>query len=192
MLSVSLDIWFLHDGMFSFYLSINFTHSDFSCFTFVSLIKFLSSDHPLSGHFKAALRRDSDLNGLVPASVIAVCDAKLCNICKSLNPKVESNPFLALLFIMKATARLSGSVVTSKVQFSIQKQNPYPPEIIESSDIQKSGGKKSIKVKAIHIPASLDKTIQPVTLNVSSAGYYLDVIAQKLGVTDGNKVLLSR
>jgi hypothetical protein len=31
-----------------------------------------------------------------------------------------------------------------------------------------------------------------VTLDISSSGYYLDVIAQKLGVTDASKVLLSR
>jgi hypothetical protein len=104
---------------------------------------------------------------------------------------VELKPFLALSLIMRTIPRLSGCV-TSKGQLSIQKQNPYPTEIIESSDIQQSGSPENILVKAIQIPASLDETIQPVTLDISSSGYYLDVIAQKLGVTDASKVLLSR
>ncbi|KAL3612891.1 hypothetical protein D5086_003911 [Populus alba] len=154
--------------------------------------EFLSSLHPLSGHLRAALQRKGGLYGLIPASVIAACDTKTSNLCKLLNPEVESKPFLALSSIMRAIPRLSGSVVTSKGQLSIQKQNPYPTEIIESSDIQQSGSPENILVKAIQIPASLDETIQPVTLDISSSGYYLDVIAQKLGVTDASRVLLSR
>jgi len=137
------------------------------------------------------LLRRGDLYGLVPASVITACDTKTSNLCKLLNPVVELKPFLALSLIMRTIPRLSGCV-TSKGQLSIQKQNPYPTEIIESSDIQQSDSPESILVKAIQVPASLDKTVQPVTLNISSAGYYLDVIAEQLGVTDASKVLLSR
>lgn len=153
--------------------------------------EFLSSFHPMSGHLRAALQRKGGLYGLVPASVIAACDTKTSNLCKLLNTEVESKPFLALSLIMRAIPRLSGFVVTSKGQLSIQKQNPYPTETIESSDIQQCST-ESILVKAIQIPASLDETIQPVTLDISSSGYYLDVIAQKLGVKDASKVLLSR
>ncbi|KAL9345628.1 hypothetical protein Peur_060481 [Populus x canadensis] len=167
------------------------------CDALIDQIKYLFSDefplplHPLRGHLRAALLRRGDLYGLVPASVVTACDTKTSNLCKLLNPVVELKPFLALSLIMRTIPRLSGCV-TSKGQLSIQKQNPYPTEIIESSDIQQSDSPESILVKAIQIPASLDKTVQPVTLNISSAGYYLDVIAEQLGVTDASKVLLSR
>ncbi|KAJ6887410.1 hypothetical protein NC651_027669 [Populus alba x Populus x berolinensis] len=167
------------------------------CDALIDQIKYLFSDefplplHPLRSHLRAALLRRGDLYGLVPASVIAACDTKTSNLCKLLNPEVELKPFLALSLIMRTIPRLSGCV-TSKGQLSIQKQNPYPTEIIESSDIQQSDSSESILVKAIQIPASLDKTVQPVTLHISSTGYYLDVIAEELGVTDASKVLLSR
>ncbi|XP_011037779.1 PREDICTED: small RNA 2'-O-methyltransferase-like [Populus euphratica] len=167
------------------------------CDALIDQIKYLFSDefplplHPLRGHLRAALLRRGDLYGLVRASVITACDTKTSNLCKLLNLEVELKPFLALSLIMRTIPKLSGCVA-SKGQLSIQKQNPYPTEIIESSDIQQSDSPESILVKAIQIPASLDKTVQPVTLNISSAGYYLDVIAEELGVTDASKVLLSR
>ncbi|KAF2317898.1 hypothetical protein GH714_041218 [Hevea brasiliensis] len=160
--------------------------------TYLFSDEFLQSVHPFSGHLRATLQREGDLCGSVPASVVAVCDAKLSNLCKILNPKVEANPFLALSFVMRTAAQLSGSVVTTKGNLSIQKKNPYPSEIIELIDIQKSDSLQNTMVEAVHIPFSLDKTVQPVRLNILSDGYYLDAIAQKLGVTDANKVLLSR
>lgn len=159
---------------------------------FMSLVKFLSSLHPLSGHLRASLWRDGDLCGSVPASVIALYDAKLSNLCKVVNPKADSIPFLALSFIMRAASSLSDTVVTAKEQLSLQRKNPYPSGIIKSSDAQKPLSPEIIQVKAIYIPCSLDKNVQPVTLNVASAGYYLDSIAQSLGMADGNKVMLSR
>lgn len=154
--------------------------------------EFLSSLHPLSGHFRAALRRDGDLCGLLPVSVIAVFDAKLINLCKAIDDKVESNPFLVLLYTVKAVARLSGSLVAFGTHFSIRRQNPYPREIIEASATQPAGLAESMWVKAIHIPCELGKAVESVSLNVLSSGYYLDVIAKKLGLTDGNRVLMSR
>ncbi|XP_055961166.1 small RNA 2'-O-methyltransferase-like isoform X2 [Mercurialis annua] len=150
--------------------------------------------HPLGGHLRAAFQRDGDLCGFVPASVVTICDSKLSNLCKLLNRKAESDPLLALSFVMRAATRLSGSVFTSKDQLSIQKQHSYSPEIVGSIDITQSGSSDSIRVEGLHIPASLNKIIQPVSLTISSTstGYFLDAIAQKLGVTDANKVLLSR
>uniref|UniRef100_A0A6N2LFY3 Small RNA 2'-O-methyltransferase Hen1 La-motif C-terminal domain-containing protein n=1 Tax=Salix viminalis TaxID=40686 RepID=A0A6N2LFY3_SALVM len=132
------------------------------CDALIARIKYLFTDEVVA--LRAALQRKGGLYGLVPASVIAACDTKTSNLCKLLNTEVESKPFLALSLIMRAIPRLSGFVVTSKGSFSIQKQNPYPTEIIDNTN-----------------PASLDETIQPVTLDISSSGYYLDVIAQKLG-----------
>ncbi|KAH7568467.1 hypothetical protein ACOSP7_011433 [Xanthoceras sorbifolium] len=163
-----------------------------ACVKYFFSDEFLSSLHPLSGHFRAALRRDGDLYGSVPASVIAACDSKLSNLCKLINPKVESNHFLLISYIMSAAARLPEFVVTCEGQLSIWRKKSYPPEIMESSLFQQSDTLDSICIKAMHIPCSLEKAVQPVTLNISSTGYYLDVIAQKLGLADGNRIMISR
>lgn len=152
----------------------------------------LSSLHPVSGHIKAALRRDGDHNGMIPVSVIAACDTKLGNLCRSINAKVERNPSLAISLIIKAAARLSGSVVTSEGQLWMRRQGPYLPEVVHSSTNQQSSVPDSIGIDTIYIPWSLDMTVELFTLNVSSNGYYLDGIAQKLGLPDVSRVLLSR
>ncbi|KAF5742423.1 small RNA 2'-O-methyltransferase-like [Tripterygium wilfordii] len=154
--------------------------------------EFLPSLHPLGGHFRAALQRDDDLYGSIPVSVMAVCDAKLSNICRLIDPKADSNLFMIISLIMRAAAKLSESVVSSNGQLSIKRKNPYPTEIIESSAIEKSVSPEITLVEALYVPYLLEKTVQPVTLNLSSSGYYLDVIAQKLGLTEANKVLVSR
>ncbi|XWS18001.1 hypothetical protein CRYUN_Cryun32bG0004700 [Craigia yunnanensis] len=153
---------------------------------------FLSALHPLSGHFKAALHRVGDLNGSVPASVIAICDGKPNNLCKIINPTVESHPFLVISYIMRAAAELPELVVSHEGELSIRKKDPYPPDVIESSVSQQSSVAESITTMAIYIPCSPGKAVEQVILNISSTGYYLDVIAQKLGLSDANKVLISR
>lgn len=152
--------------------------------------EFLSSLHPLSGHFRAALQRDGDLYGLIPVSVFAVCDTKLGNICKSINPGVESNPFLVIPLVLKAAA--SGSFATSEGQLWMRRQNPYPPEIIQSSISSQLSSPESIWIEAVYIPYSLEKNVESLTLNVSSTGYYLDAIARKLSLADTSKILVSR
>ncbi|CAN0911354.1 Small RNA 2'-O-methyltransferase [Linum grandiflorum] len=153
--------------------------------------EFISSLHPLTGHLKGALCRDGDLCGSVPCSVFAVSDTKISTICKSMDPNVDLNPFLALPIIMNAAARIP-SVVVSEKRYSIQRLRPYSPEILNSSTVQHPGPAASILVDAIYIPSSLEKNVRPVTLDLSPAGYYMDVIAQNLGVDDAGRVLLSR
>lgn len=154
--------------------------------------KFLSALHPLSSHFKAALRRVGDLNASVPVSVIAICDGKPNNLCKIINPTVESHPLLVLSYIIRAAAGLPELVVSAEGQLSIWRKDPYPPNVIESSISQQSDVAESITTMAIYIPCSPEKAVEPVILNISSTGYYLDVIAQILGLSDANKVLISR
>ncbi|CAL5412591.1 unnamed protein product [Camellia sinensis] len=154
--------------------------------------EFLKSLHPLSGHFRAALQREGRLNGLVPISVLAVYDTKFSSLCKSINPKVESNPLLIMSLMLKAASRLSGSVSASEEQLSMKRENPYPPEIVQSVVDQQSSLLDSILIKVVRIPYSVEKTVEPLTLNVASNGYYLDIIAQELGLTDASKVLVSR
>ncbi|EOY25539.1 hypothetical protein QUC31_011642 [Theobroma cacao] len=151
--------------------------------------EFLAGLHPLSSHFKAALCRVGDHDGSIPASVIAICDGKLNNLCKIINPKVESHPFMVVSYIMRAATGLPELVVNPERQLSIRKENPYPPDVIESSVSQQS---ESITTMAIYIPCSPEKAVEPVILNISPKGYYLDVIAQKLGLSDANEILISR
>ncbi|MBA0568598.1 hypothetical protein Golob_006077 [Gossypium lobatum] len=154
--------------------------------------EFLSALHPLSSHFKAALRRVGDLNASVPASVIAICDGKLNNLCKIINPTVESHPLLVLSYIMRAAAGLPELVVSAEGQLSIWRKDPYPPNVIESSISQQSDVAESITTMAIYIPCSPEKAVEPVILKISSTGYYLDVIGQILGLSDANLILISR
>jgi hypothetical protein len=49
---------------------------------------FLISDHPLSSHIRATLRKKGDHCGSIPISVI---DAKNYRLCKFIYPEVESN-----------------------------------------------------------------------------------------------------
>lgn len=153
--------------------------------------KFLSGSSPLSGHFRAALQREGDLYGLIPASIIAACDVKINNLCKSMNPGVEANPFLVILLILSAASRVSGSLSTSKGKLWIKKLNPYPPEIIESS-VRNESESQTYTIKIVRIPCLLEQPVEPLTLSISSTGYYLDAVACRLGLTDASELLLSR
>ncbi|KAM5587448.1 small RNA 2'-O-methyltransferase-like [Rosa sericea] len=169
--------------------------------------EFLSSLHPLSGHLRAALQRDCHLAGLIPACAIAVFDATLSNLCKSIDPKVEANPFLIISYVMRAAAKLTGFIASSEGELWIRRQNPYPPEIIELSSIQQnpnnpeiivspsdqqSGSPEILMVEAINIPCSLEKTVERVFLNLTSSGYFLDVIAKQLGLLEAADLMISR
>lgn len=154
--------------------------------------EFLASQHPLSCHFKAALSREGDLYGSVPVSVIAVYDGKISSLCKLIDPKVESNPCLVISFVLQAAATLPTLITATKGQLWIRRQNPYPPEVIEPLLLEQSCTLGCVCVQALLIPSSLNEDIKPVTLNVSSSAYYLDVIAQKLGLLDASKILVSR
>ncbi|KAL6179001.1 hypothetical protein ACLB2K_050517 [Fragaria x ananassa] len=174
----------------------------------VSQVKyFLSSLHPLSGHVRAAFQREGCLAGLIPTCAIAVFDATLSNLCKSLALKVESNPFLIISYVMRAAAELSGFIANSEGELWIRRQSPYPPEIIELSSIQQNPNNPEIivspcnqqpvspellMVEAIIIPCSLEKNVERVILNLTSSGYYLDVIAKQLGLLEAADLMIPR
>ncbi|KAF3450281.1 hypothetical protein FNV43_RR06361 [Rhamnella rubrinervis] len=153
--------------------------------------EFLTSLHPLSGHLRASLKREGDCYGLIPLSIISVYDSKICNLCKVINPKVESNPLLVISYVLKAAARLSGLLATSEEKLWIRRQIQYPPEILDSA-IEKSDSLESFLIGAINIPFSLEESVEVVKLNISSTGYYLDFIAKQLGLVDASKILVSR
>ncbi|ESQ55292.1 hypothetical protein EUTSA_v10024347mg [Eutrema salsugineum] len=132
--------------------------------------EFLSTDHPLSSHLRAALQKDGERFGSVPVSVIATFDAKIISRCKVINPSVDLDPNLAMSCVMEAAAKLSDYIVVSPHVASLRRKNPYPPAIIEA----------------------LALVVEQVTLDISSEQYYLDIIAEKLGLKDGSQVMISR
>lgn len=157
----------------------------------LSTLQFLTSLHPLSGHLGATLWRKGDCCGSIPVSVMAVYDTKLFNLCKCIDPVVESNPLLVNLYIMKAATKLCGFLSTSEQHLWLKKQSPYPQDITESLMMQ-SSMLECIQVSAAKIPSSMEKPIEAVTLHVSAKEYYLDIIAKELGLEDSSYVLISR
>lgn len=175
-------------------LSLNFSFfpENFSYHLSFSMLKFLPSQHPMSGHFKATLRRKGNHCGLFPISVITACDGKASSLCKLIDPKVESNPCLALSFIKLAASKLSGSLITPDEKLWIKRLNPYPQDIIASSMMQESCSSENITVRALYIPGSMEEAVEPISFDVLPSGYYMDIIAQKLRIASASEVLISR
>ncbi|CAD5328563.1 unnamed protein product [Arabidopsis thaliana] len=153
--------------------------------------EFLSVDHPLGGHRRAALQRDGERCGSLPVSVIATFDAKINSRCKVIDPSVESDPILLMSYVMKAAAKLPDYIVVSPHVDSLQRKKPYPPATIKALATTHV---KSIKAEAVHLQCTVggEEVVKPVTLDISSGRYYLDIIADKLGLKDGSQVMISR
>lgn len=171
------------------FLSVSLSATYFS-FPLAS-VKFLSSSHPLGGHFRAALRREGCSSGCIPVSVIAIYDAKINNICKYINPVAELNTLLVMSLVLRAAAKLTDVLQISDKQLSLQRRSPYPPEIICSTN-NESNLVRNIPVELIRIPASLGKPVEPLMLNITTTGYYLDIIARELEANEASDVLISR
>ncbi|GAB2227751.1 hypothetical protein Droror1_Dr00009578 [Drosera rotundifolia] len=154
--------------------------------------KNLPSVHPLCSHLKASLRREGDLAGFIPVSVMINCDPKIHNLCKSIDPMVESNPFLAVPHIAKAASNLPDMVAVSEDRLCLRRTNSDASELTPLSVDQQLPLSDGKSVLAVHIPYSLDKDVQSLSLDVYSKGYYLDIIATELGLADANKILISR
>lgn len=153
--------------------------------------KFLSSSHPLIGHFRVAFGRVGDCYGVLPISAIAACDVKANNLCKIIDPNTESDPLSVISLILKAV-KMSGSVCLTNGKLWIQKQGVYSPEALQSLLNRYSVSMGCIQIEAIRIPCSIEEHIETVTLDVSDNQYYLDEIAKKLNVADSSHILVSR
>ena len=116
-------------------------------------------------------------------------DSKISNLCKSIKPEVELKPLDVTSIIMEASARLSDTVFCSKELLSLKRVTPYPPEVLQLVEVS---CEKGTHVKVIRVPYMVDKSVDSLTLDVSSNKYYMDAIAQQLGVADASRVLLSR
>ncbi|CAI9089594.1 OLC1v1024195C1 [Oldenlandia corymbosa var. corymbosa] len=154
--------------------------------------EFLSSVHPLSGHFRAAMRRSEDLYGCVPISVLVIFDAKLNNLCKIINPNVESNLLLGMSIVATAAARPACSLLLLKDSLSLKRQNLLPPDVLQSLETSDSRLSESIQIQVVRIPSSVDLNLESLALNISSGSYYLDVIAQALETTNASGILISK
>ncbi|KNA23782.1 hypothetical protein SOVF_021960 isoform B [Spinacia oleracea] len=151
-----------------------------------------SSLHPLSSHLKAVSYREGELSGSIPVSVLSACDAKLGNLCRSLDARIESNPFLSIPLILRAAVRLSELLVVSEEDLWIRRRNPYPSNAMPELANQQSDVTNGPLTEAVYIPFSLNKDVRTIGMNLSFKGYYLDVIAKELGVLNASKVLISR
>ncbi|KAJ0239381.1 Small RNA 2'-O-methyltransferase [Hirschfeldia incana] len=155
--------------------------------------EFLSAEHPLGAHLRAALRRNGDCCGSVPVSVVATFDPKINSRCKIINPAVESDPFLVISYVMKAAAKLPDFIVASPHEASLRRKNPYPSETVEAlAATQVSDSLESRKVKAAYIPCKGEEIVELDSVDVSSGRYYLDCIAERLCLKNGNQVMISR
>ncbi|KAF8114981.1 hypothetical protein N665_0030s0030 [Sinapis alba] len=152
--------------------------------------EFLSADHPLGSHLRATLQMDGERFGSLPVSVISTFDTKIINLCKAINPSVDSDPILAMSYVMKAAAKLPNYIVISPHVASLRRKNPYPPAIVKGL----ATPAESITFKAVYIRCTTGggEVVEPVTLDISPDQYYLDVIAKKLGLKDGGLVMISR
>ncbi|XP_021724803.1 LOW QUALITY PROTEIN: small RNA 2'-O-methyltransferase-like [Chenopodium quinoa] len=154
--------------------------------------EFQSSHHPLSSHLKAVYFREGELSGSIPVSVLIGCDPKLSNLCRSIDARIESNPFLSIPVVMRAAVKLSELLVMSEEDLWIRRKYPFPSNAIPVLDNQQSDLTQGSLTEAVYIPFSLDKDVSSINMNLSLKGYYLDVIAAELGVVDASKVLISR
>ncbi|CAL9192459.1 unnamed protein product [Musa hybrid cultivar] len=153
--------------------------------------EFLSSTHPLTGHFGVAFGVMREHFGMIPISAITTCDVKVHNLCKVINSKAESDPLLVSSLILNA-ARKCSSLCTATDELWIWKEAPYSPEAIASVINHHSESLGCVQIEALRIPCSIEENVEALTLDVSNEHYYLDLIAQKLNVKDSSRVLVSR
>ncbi|CAH8345755.1 unnamed protein product [Eruca vesicaria subsp. sativa] len=153
--------------------------------------EFLSDDHhPLGSHLRASLLRDSERRGSLPLSAIAAFDANINSRCKVINPSVEQDPILVMSYVMKAAAKLSDYIVVSPHVASLRKKTPYPPAVVEALATHR----ESIKLEAVYIQCATsdEEIVDPVILDITSGRYYLDTIAERLGLKDSSQLIISR
>ncbi|KAJ1378081.1 putative small RNA 2-O-methyltransferase [Sesbania bispinosa] len=58
--------------------------------------------------------------------------------------------------------------------------------------MKEDGSQECIQVAAIRVPSSMENPVEAVTLHISLREYYLDVVANELGLEDAANVLISR
>ncbi|CAA7055744.1 unnamed protein product [Microthlaspi erraticum] len=151
--------------------------------------KFLSADHPLASHIRAIWQRDGERCGSVPVSVISAFDETIISRCEVIDPSVGSDPVLAMSYVIKAAAMLCDYIVLSSKVDAFSRINPNYHAIVKPTHVG-----RSVTFKAVYIRCTIDgeEVVEPITLAVSPGQYYLDVIAEKLGLEEGGLVLISR
>ncbi|TVU41504.1 hypothetical protein EJB05_15030 [Eragrostis curvula] len=153
--------------------------------------KFLSSSHPLIGHLSMMLRRTGDCIGRILMSAIAACDAKVNTLCKTIDPKADSDPLLVLSLIYNA-AKLSPGVSVSDSNFWIQSEKPYSSDAVDSALERWSSMPGPIEVEAILVPQVLEDEPKTIRINLEHNEHYMGYIASKLSASDSSHVLVSR
>ncbi|KAG2243705.1 hypothetical protein Bca52824_094465 [Brassica carinata] len=120
--------------------------------------------------------------------LIILWEATLEQHCKLMVNVVVQFLFLSSLHL--AAAKLSDYIVVFPHVASLRRKSPYPPAIIEG--LATDG--ESIQVEAVYIQCATsgEEVVHPIILDISSGRYYLDIIAQKLGLKDNSQLIISR
>lgn len=166
--------------------------------------QFLLSYCPFIAHFRAAVQREGDNYGLVPASVISTLDTKIVNLCKSINSRAEMDPALSLALVLNA-AKSCSHLLSPADSFWIGKRDSFSfetkekllnwsPEFTGKTDntMEFRERTESCLFTAIFIPCCFEKKAKSLNLKVEPHQYFLDVIANHLSVADSSHVLISR
>ncbi|KAH9574488.1 hypothetical protein CY35_01G060500 [Sphagnum magellanicum] len=154
---------------------------------------------PLVEHFRLAVKRKDSRHGQVPVTVLTALDTKIMSQCKSIDHLAEiSAAFAAALVSMAVSA--SPSLQLSADGLWISRTNPFSEKVViellhHREDLNVQAGfytKTKLQFKAINIPASAERAVTAIELTVDEDAYYLDVLAQELGVPDAGHVLMTR
>lgn len=172
---------------------------------------------PLTEHFRAAVQRKGPGFGQVSAVVLTVLDAKITSQCKFVDPLAENNPAYAAALVSKAAAACS-SLRLSGDGLWIGRSDPFSPELVtklltdqedriniaipDDSDVLESlqathssiisACNGALSLKAVYISACANKELSTIRLPSTPYVYYLDAIADELGLQDAGHVFMSR
>lgn len=152
--------------------------------------KVVMSCQPLKEHFRAAMKRKDERSGMVSVAALAALDNRIYSLCKSLHASSDSDPVFAVAMVWEAARR--SPVLTCEQDFLIKKIEPFSSQFqaeFLSSEVQ---GESFSKFQAVYIPSFEEAMVTNMEIELEPHGYYMDVLAKKLGLEDGAGIMISR
>ncbi|CAM6105309.1 unnamed protein product [Calypogeia fissa] len=158
---------------------------------------------PLREHFKVAVKRKGSRYGQVPISAVVALDAKINTLCKVIDRKSETDPVYAVAILCKA-ASICTSVKFDCETLCISRIEPFKPEVEQellqrkqevSTEVSESMRQEQVPhlcFRAVLIPSSVDRAVCSSRIVVEPEQYYMDVLAERIGLEDGSRLAMSR
>lgn len=168
---------------------------------------------PLAEHFRAAVQRKGSRFGQVPAIVLTVLDGKITSQCKAIDLLAEKNPAYAAALVCRAAAACP-SLRLSDDGLWIGRSDPFSPELVTKlltdrenrvESVASGNGdemhnlettcsqfNRAFRFEAVYIPAYVKEELRTISLTALPDVYYLDTIANALGLQDTGQVFMSR